>query len=90
MRIDLDPFHCPACGTSANAALNTDPEAPRPPRSGDLTVFHKCRAILVFTEDLKVRLMTDIEECALSPAERIAITGVRIAAVRAFGPPVVH
>lgn len=90
MIIDLKPFKCPACGKSANAALDTDPESPRPPEVGDLTICHKCRVILVFTEDLSVRVISDIEECALSTAERMALTEVRLAAKRAFGPLTVH
>lgn len=41
----------------------------------------------MFTEDLRFRLMTDIEEAALTPEERSDIAKLRLATVEAFGPP---
>jgi hypothetical protein len=46
---------CPSCGCTLNAAV--DPNEPTAvPRPGDMTICMSCCKVLIFTEDLGVRL----------------------------------
>lgn len=77
---------CPQCGHDYNCVAGGIRDFEREPRARDLCVCGYCRAILVFDEKLNLRLMTDIEEAALSTEERSQVARVRLGTVMAFGP----
>lgn len=60
---------CPVCEKLLNAAATID-EHERPPVTGDTTICCHCSAILVFTETLGLRLITDEEWNALPLEDR--------------------
>jgi len=51
------PSHdCPACGTRLDAATSICEGTPAP-RPGDVTICIDCTAVMMFAEDLTVRLV---------------------------------
>lgn len=65
--------NCPKCGKLLDAATSATGGV-TPPRSGDLTVCIQCAAALVFTDDLRLRLMTG-EEMRDAPKELFQAIG---------------
>ena len=55
----IAPSACPTCGRENDAATHLTKDVG--PSSGDATICFGCRDILVFAEDLSLRLPTDAE-----------------------------
>lgn len=57
---------CPDCGTKLDAHSGVGDSEGATPRAGSLVICSECGALLVFTEDLNLRLLTqkDREEFA--------------------------
>lgn len=76
--IDGDPrcvrmpeTRCPRCGATFDAASDEWNEHPRGPRAGDMTICVYCAAVLVFEEQLALRLFTDADLERLHPEQVI-------------------
>jgi hypothetical protein len=59
-REGITETQCPECGHVLDAAEAVDDPEVRP-SPGDLSICIKCSAILIFTEDMSIRLATDAE-----------------------------
>jgi hypothetical protein len=64
-RTGVRASECPACGHPLNAATGIDDPSARP-SPGDVSICWECAAVLAFTEDLSVRLMSNAEVAELS------------------------
>lgn len=64
---------CPTCDYAADAATCVDKRDARP-RVGDITLCLKCGEILIFDEDMKVRLPLVFELMNLPPHTEHALT----------------
>jgi len=69
---EIAPTACPACGEVIEAATGHGTPAP-----GCVTLCIYCRAILIFTDDLQQRLMSNAEWAALPREQRELITRIR-------------
>lgn len=71
----LPPFPCPHCGTVHDAASDARQKAP-PPKPGDLTLCIACAGVAQFTNDMKLRVMSQDEwdaYCAEHPQVLVEI-----------------
>jgi hypothetical protein len=82
MRRDLSvPVdHCPLRGHHIDAALGAHGEAR--PTPGDITICLYCRGLLVFTADLRHRVLTNAEYLALPVGLRAFLSRARECAKR--------
>lgn len=57
---EIPECQCPACGENLDTSTHAG-EEDFEPRPGDLSVCFYCREVSVFTDDLKLRPMTEAE-----------------------------
>lgn len=55
----IEAVECPVCGVELNSARCVDGN--HKPKEYDLSVCGFCTAVMVFDEDLKARVITDVE-----------------------------
>jgi hypothetical protein len=67
---DLPADRCPLCGAVIDAASCLQDDAH--PTPGDLTICLRCQGLLIFTEDMHHRVLTNREYLAL-PADQRAL-----------------
>lgn len=73
-RDGVSPAPCPYCGSKLDAA--TDPYGDARPKPGDASVCWYCAGVLVFGDDLAVRLPTDEERATfLLDPRYVAVAG---------------
>ena len=70
---------CPFCGTLLNAATAGPMNPDAVPDPGDWTICIKCAGVLTFTDDLRVRELTDAE-LAEAQADPNIISGIIVVA----------
>lgn len=63
---------CPTCGKPFNAAGHLEPHQAGP-KSGDFSVCLSCATVLIFTDDLRTRRMSEEERSQLSDEQRDSI-----------------
>ena len=65
---------CPVCShiLSAHTDASRD-NTGDPPRPGDFSLCVECGSALIFTENLDLRLLSDIERRRLSPSNRCVL-----------------
>jgi hypothetical protein len=67
-----DQDHCPACGEELGSATGVGK-----PKPGDVSVCAYCEALMVFNDDMTVRLMTEEEKRGLSTDGRAMLEIMR-------------
>jgi hypothetical protein len=77
----IPPQDCLKCGY--HMAASTDPHCERGPRAGDICMCLMCGAIMVFKEDLMVRLPSEEERRQISLLPHIIEADIVRAAVTA-------
>lgn len=80
-RDGITPTDCPACGYRLDAAQDADGNSR--PASGDVSFCFGCGTILIFTDDMAVRLATDTELDELAKDDPELHRRVRVWAKRA-------
>ena len=79
------PEHpCPECGYRLDAAGTTDGQ-PGSPSPGDCSVCMMCNTLLVYTDDLDLRRMTEVEWWALPGETRLELQFARAFVTYNFG-----
>lgn len=67
---------CPVCKHALSCAWAPGDSSPRP-SMGDMTICRYCRVILVFTWNLRLRILANKEWAKLSRIEREVLTDMR-------------
>ena len=80
---DMPLTYCPLCHRPLDAATPVNNKNKKAPEEGDITFCLTCGAILIFTSDLKVRLMRE-EEVDELPKETIHIIARTLEILKSF------
>lgn len=73
-KLEVTP-HCPECGQKLDGATAIDCEAT--PKPGDITMCAYCCAFLTYTDDMALRLLTELEIYALDAHAKAVLIEMR-------------